>query len=713
MEARAAIEHTGAKIAALREGLEATRLQMAAVAAARDAARDLSPLRTVLESLNGDRPATDPEVLANVMRAPSELKPALSAVLGENLEAVIVDSEYFAAKAIDILKEKNGGRLSFIPEPEVSVAAHEAIQAPGIAGRLIDMIGVDPRYSNVVELMLGHVMLADDVRSALHASNLNGHGTLFVTRDGDLVAPGTIIRGGSAHRTEIAIEPPALKPIEEIETELAHAEIEHETLRERLAQRTGARVEIAATLAETRGRAHEAERAAIAARGEAASAEQKVRMAYVVLDGSRKRLGEIRESSIASNVRLEELALTEQTSRAQLAATRDDIALRRTGLEQLGAVMLEAASRVEARRSRLLALEQEFRHASAVTIDLENQIDEGHARLVRAREERAEFESELAKLGEQDEEARLREAALADSISQLESRCAACVAELDGRRAELKQTQTELHSLESEAVDCAIKCERARTLIEELLRAFIEKFATEFDSMEAEIAAAIANRDSSADDTRIAELRAKAERIGEVNLAAESEVKELEERAAKLHAERTDLDAAVKDLTQTITKLNREARKRFAETFEGAAKNFEELFPKLLPGGKGRLELEQSSDDVLDAGVNILVQPAGKKVKEIGLLSGGEKALSAMALIFSLFLLNPSPFCVMDEVDAPLDEFRLNAFTALIAELKARSQFIIITHNQRTMQRADHIHGVTMDRPGVSKIISLKIPQAA
>ena len=147
-----------------------------------------------------------------------------------------------------------------------------------------------------------------------------------------------------------------------------------------------------------------------------------------------------------------------------------------------------------------------------------------------------------------------------------------------------------------------------------------------------------------------------------MNLAAESEVKELEERASKLQTERADLDAAVKDLTQTITKLNREARKRFAETFEGAAKNFEELFPKLLPGGKGRLELEQS-DDVLEAGVNILVQPAGKKVKEIGLLSGGEKALSAMALIFSLFLLNPSPFCVMDEVDAPLDEFRLNAFT--------------------------------------------------
>ncbi|HXN85337.1 MAG TPA: chromosome segregation protein SMC [Candidatus Binataceae bacterium] len=709
MEARAAIEHTGARIAALKEGLEAARLQIAAAAASRDSVR---PLKTVLESLNGDRPKVDPEILANVMRAPADLRPALGAVLGDNLEAVIVDSPYFAARAIEILKETNGGRLSFIPEPEVNVDAHEPIQAPGIAGRLIDLIGVDPRYQNVVELMLGHVMLADDVRSALQASNLNGHGTLFVTRDGDLVSPGMIIRGGSANHSDAPIEAPPVKPLHEIEAELSSAEIEHENSQERFARFTGTRVEIAASLAQVRGRAHEAERTAIAARAEAASSEQKSRMAYVQLEAARKRLAEIRDLAISTNVRLEELALVEQTSRAQLAALREEIANRRAALEELGADMLDATSRVEARRSQILALEQEFRHASAVTRDLETQIDENSARLIRAAEERAEFESELAKLSSADEEARLREAELSESIARLEIECAQLTTDLESRRAEYKNAQAALHAIETEAVECALKCERARTLIEELLRNFIEKFAVDFDSVAGDVAAAIATRDGITDDQRIAELRAKAERIGEVNLAAESEVKELEERASKLQAERADLDAAVKDLSSTIVKLNREARKRFAETFEGAAKNFEELFPKLLPGGRGRLELEQA-DDVLEAGVNILVQPAGKKVKEIGLLSGGEKALSAMALIFSLFLLNPSPFCVMDEVDAPLDEFRLNAFTSLIAELKARSQFIIITHNQRTMQRADHIHGVTMDRPGISKIISLKIPQAA
>ncbi|MGH7906620.1 MAG: chromosome segregation protein SMC, partial [Candidatus Binataceae bacterium] len=189
-------------------------------------------------------------------------------------------------------------------------------------------------------------------------------------------------------------------------------------------------------------------------------------------------------------------------------------------------------------------------------------------------------------------------------------------------------------------------------------------------------------------------------------------VRELGERAAGLNTEKADLEAAVEDLTQTIHKLNHEARRRFGDTFAGAARNFAELFPKLMRGGSARIELEPG-DDILEAGVNILVQPAGKKVKELGLLSGGEKALSAMALIFSLFLLNPSPFCVMDEVDAPLDEFSLAAFASMIEELKERSQFIVITHNQRTMQRADQVHGVTMDRPGISKVISLRIPRAA
>ncbi|HSR57208.1 MAG TPA: AAA family ATPase, partial [Candidatus Binataceae bacterium] len=293
MEARAAVEQLGARIAALREAIEAARRQAQAAAQSRDALR---PLRTVLESLNGDRPPVDPELLANVVRAPAELKPALAAVLGDDVEAVIVDTPHFALRAIDILKEKNGGRLSFIPEPEDGgAAAHEAIEAPGIAGRLVDMIGVDPRYRGVVEMMLGHVMLAEDVRSAMAASNLNGHGTLFVTRDGDLVSPGRMISGGSRDGSRAASVSDDLQPLHETAADLARAETEHELLKERMTERTTARAQSASALADLRARAQEAERAALAARGEAAAAEQKARLAHTQLEGDRRRLAEIRE----------------------------------------------------------------------------------------------------------------------------------------------------------------------------------------------------------------------------------------------------------------------------------------------------------------------------------------------------------------------------------------------------------------------------------
>ncbi len=183
-------------------------------------------LRTVLESLNGDRPATDPSILKQVMRAPIALEPALRAVLGEQMDAVIVDSPHFALRAIEILKENRAGRMDFVQEPDAGVAAHPAIDAPGIAGRLVDMLEVEPRFSPVAEAMLGHVMLADDLRSALAASNLNGHGTVFVTREGDLVLPGRMISGGSTEDNHAAVD---LAAIEAETRELARAEEEHRT----------------------------------------------------------------------------------------------------------------------------------------------------------------------------------------------------------------------------------------------------------------------------------------------------------------------------------------------------------------------------------------------------------------------------------------------------------------------------------------------------
>jgi chromosome segregation protein len=712
-DTRSALDSSAGRLAALREELSAARARAERMPQ-RAEGGVAERLRVVLDSLNGDGPAERPAILAEVLRAPAPLRTALGAVLGSEAEAVIVDSPSLALRAIDILKESRAGRLSFIPEPGPA-DYHPGIQAPGIAGRLLDMLEVEPRYRDVAETMLGHVIVADDLSAALKASNLNGHGTLFVTREGDIVSPGRIIAGGSAapspEETEdeqagdaLSLEETAAR-VEQAEAETAamRAEFEHARTSLEAAHRA---------VKEGRDKLARAERSFSECRGALERTENESAAVRIQQEQMRSRLDEIARLITDSNARLEELAHLEAAGRERLAAVRAEIAERKAQTDETSAAMLEAASRVEARQARLGSIEQDLRHLRRLADELEGQIGKDRAALARLGEERVELVRELDQLAAEADAARTREAELESGGETMRVSCEAAAAEVESMNAELAEIRARAEKLERETMECALACERARTLAEELGRNFMEKFQTGFAAVEDELRTALAGRDAVADEARLIELRAKAERLGEVNLAAESEVKELEERAGVLNAEKIDLEAAVKDLAQTVQKLNREARRRFSETFEGAARNFSELFPKLLRGGKGRLEL-MAADDVLEAGVIILVQPPGKKVKEIGLLSGGEKALCAMALIFSLFLLNPSPFCVMDEVDAPLDEFSLAAFTSLIGELKGHSQFIVITHNQRTMQRADHIHGVTMERPGISRLISIAVPRAA
>ncbi|MGC1337168.1 MAG: AAA family ATPase, partial [Candidatus Binataceae bacterium] len=235
IENRAALEHLGQRVAALQSSLSARTAPEAAIA---DVGRRLN---SVLESMNGDRPKIAPAWLRDILRAPAEVAPALHAVLGNELEAIVAESPAFALRAIEILKETRAGRLSFVQEPDAPVISHPAIDAPGVAGRLVDMLEIDPRYRHVAEAMLGHVMLADDLNSALAASNLNGHGTLFVTRDGDVLSPGRMIVGGSADDSASAVRAADLAARESAERELARAEEEHRELSARFGEHRGTR----------------------------------------------------------------------------------------------------------------------------------------------------------------------------------------------------------------------------------------------------------------------------------------------------------------------------------------------------------------------------------------------------------------------------------------------------------------------------------------
>jgi chromosome segregation protein len=214
--------------------------------------------------------------------------------------------------------------------------------------------------------------------------------------------------------------------------------------------------------------------------------------------------------------------------------------------------------------------------------------------------------------------------------------------------------------------------------------------------------------DASINEARRQELRDKIARLGEVNLGAAAELAEVEERYIFLQAQESDLRRSLDDLQNTITKLNRESRERFRDTFAQVDVKFREVYDRLVEGGKAQITLT-NEEDLTESGVEIAVQPPGKRLRSLQLLSGGEKALAALSFTFALFLIRPSPFCVLDEVDAPLDDANVGRFNQLIREMSATTQVVLITHNKRTMEAAGTLYGVTMQEPGVSTMVSVRV----
>jgi chromosome segregation protein len=211
---------------------------------------------------------------------------------------------------------------------------------------------------------------------------------------------------------------------------------------------------------------------------------------------------------------------------------------------------------------------------------------------------------------------------------------------------------------------------------------------------------------------RIDELTRLVERMGEINLTAIEEHAEQEKRHVYLSGQQKDLEDALVQLDRAIKQMNKESKRMFKETFDDVNERFKQVFPRLFGGGKAELLLT-NPEDLLETGVEIVAQPPGKKLGAIELMSGGEKALTAVSLIFSMFQHRPSPFCLLDEVDAPLDEANIGRFAEAIRSMTKHSQFIVITHSKRTMQMADVLYGVTMETPGVSKLVSVELKNTA
>ncbi|MBK1691532.1 chromosome segregation protein SMC [Ectothiorhodospira mobilis] len=395
---------------------------------------------------------------------------------------------------------------------------------------------------------------------------------------------------------------------------------------------------------------------------------------------------------------------TLERERRELEETRDT--LRR----DLDAARAEARSRSDAVQRMALRLQSVTASRDATRQGLE-----------RMRTQAAQLERQRESLGAALEEAAAPISGLEESLENLVAQRADLEEELSRARARVQELEAGMRSADQDRLAAERDCESLRGRLDELRMAWQEVKVRRQTSLEQLLEtghqpeALLESLDPAAEvaawQERAERLAQRIQRLGAINLAAIDEYRQQEERKQYLDQQHADLEEALGTLEGAIQRIDRETRSRFRETFERVNQRLKETFPRLFGGGQAHLEM--TGEDLLTTGVAVMARPPGKRLSTIHLMSGGEKALTAVALVFAIFELNPAPFCMLDEVDAPLDEANVGRFCDLVREMSARVQFIFITHNKATMELADQLVGVTMREPGVSRLVSVDVEEAA
>jgi len=460
--------------------------------------------------------------------------------------------------------------------------------------------------------------------------------------------------------------------------------------------------------AEARDTLSARERSASEAVSRAAALEEALSRLGHDIEASKADL-EASEAALAHAQAPDALKDEVETLRARVAERRRIVASELAGLQSL-------AREAQTRKARLVAIADEARTWSARKERAGEQIERLNAR-------KAETAGELAALDDIPDALEARRSGLLDALGDAEQNrkaAADALAAAENRLNEADRVAREVTAALGEAREAGAGIEARMEAARDRQREFGEQIAEMLDTppdgaLEAIGIKADAKLPTNEEaDRKLERLRAERERLGGVNLNAERELEELSERLSEMTAERDDLVAAIGRLRHGISGLNREGRKRLLEAFEKVNANFEKLFITLFGGGKARLELTEA-DDPLEAGLEIMARPPGKRLQVISLLSGGEKALTAIALVFAIFLTNPSPICVLDEVDAPLDDANVHRLCDLLDEMtrSTETRFMIITHHPYTMSRMSRLFGVTMAERGISQLVSVDLEQAA
>ena len=688
-------------------------------------------VQLILSPTEGPRDFHYIGTLADALNVEAKWERAVEGVLGSSLQSIVVPTPEDAVRAAQWLRENNGGRASFLvaglhggsdetdtltcrleERPSLSLGYSEDVSEDA---RISDLLGAPAQLITVLRRTLPQKMnarLARNLEDAMERSIATGE--MFVTLNGDWIASGQFVNAGDARDVEEGAGLLAFKrELRELETraEVLAREVEAATSAVKGARTRLVELEDTVVLLnEAIGREErEAMTRELTAAGLAQEVERAERHMRVVGQDSARVTEERRE---LEQRRSRALLDAEAAERARESAA-DDV-IRASGLladlrreaelesESLAAQRAAAAAAAERRRAttaELRRLEAELADVaarvdryrldlsemSARASDLTQSISELTIKAGSVESEREAEEKQISELAERLQTARKQADAFASELSDLNRRAAEVRdsrSALEVQRAEAQARQTFVHE------NCQSELGQS---LEDLAREVTLDDDFDFDQ----------------NHQRVEDLRARLDGFGAVNMMALEELAEAEERLLFLTVQRQDIIDGIASTEEALREIKRRSRERFRHAFEHINKNFGELFQELFGGGRGEMSLIDS-DDILESGIDVIAQPPGKRLQNVLLLSGGEKAMAALALVLGIFHYRPAPFCLLDEVDAPLDEANVGRFTDKVVQMSADTQFIVITHNKRTMEMARALYGVTMEDVGVSKLVSVR-----
>jgi len=653
-------------------------------------------------------------LVADMLETEPKYEVALEAVLGDRLQYVVVDSQADSLKAIEYLKAKSGGRSTFVPKTTREVKSEPYVKNghAGVIGSALDIVRCKDAYSSVAQYLLGDVVVVDTMDTALYLWRKNGFDKTVVTLSGEIVDPWGAVTGGAVEATGAGMLTKR-REIKDLEHELAElgaqinaleaelisveASISSDTrIESELSQRIH-RMELEfvnsekdrATIRDDIGRATERVRTLEAEAAERATLRLELNSGIEQSTEALRNL-EAGHSNAQANIEAIQVALSRKKEGLDTArSTITELKMELASLQEKQAAAagnIAALVRTETElNERLAKREAELIGIAAKLIELESAISEAETEIKRHIEV---LEAERRVLV-------VKQEAHAETTQALHA------AEEQAREArrDSEAAQKRLSANEVKRTELRMRLEHLKDTQWNTYHAELETVVQELGQFEINVEEAKA---------QVEELRRKIDQMGPINVDALQEYNELKERYDLLSAQQSDINESINNLKATIAKLDGETKELFSEAFNAIQIKFKEVFALLFEGGRAELVLLDESN-ILDSGIEIIAQPRGKKFQSITLLSGGERALTAIALLFAAFLVKPSPFCMLDEVDAPLDEANVTRFIRLIREMSSRSQFITITHNKRTMEMADALYGITMEEPGCSRVVSVRL----